>query len=163
MALSAGYTRTQIALHWASLAIIAWQFLGEDAMSDAWRAVRRGTDPGFSPLVAAHVFGGFLVLAFVLWRLMLRARRGKVAPPPGGNPVLERLAGAVHAGLYLLMAALPLSGAAAWFGGVELAAEAHEVLTSLLLTLIGLHVVGALYHQFWLKDGLIDRMKRPAP
>ena len=40
-------------------------------------------------------------------------------------------------------------------------AEAHELMKPLLLILEGLHVLGALYHQFVLKNGLIDRMKRP--
>ena len=30
-----------------------------------------------------------------------------------------------------------------------------------LLALVAVHVVAALWHQFWLKDGLMLRMKRP--
>jgi len=44
---------------------------------------------------------------------------------------------------------------------VEAAAEAHEVMKALLMVLAGLHVVAALWHQFWLKDGLLLRMKQP--
>ena len=63
--------------------------------------------------------------------------------------------------MFLDGSGLPITGGMAWFGGIEVMAEAHEVLTSLLLVLVGLHVVAALYHQFWLKDGLLMRMKRP--
>ena len=48
----------------------------------------------------------------------------------------------------------------AWFGGVDLAAQGHNVLKIVLLALVALHVLGALYHQFVLKDGLINRMRR---
>lgn len=48
---------------------------------------------------------------------------------------------------------IPLSGAANWFLGIEAAGEAHEVLTTVLLMLVGLHIAGALYHQFVLRDG----------
>ena len=45
-------------------------------------------------------------------------------------------------------------------GGVDLAAQGHNVLKIVLLALVALHVLGALYHQFVLKDGLINRMRR---
>ena len=51
---------------------------------------------------------------------------------------------------------------AAWFGGIDPAAEVHEVLRIVLLALVGAHVLAALWHQFWLKDGLMLRMKQPA-
>ncbi|MEY3308596.1 MAG: hypothetical protein RLZZ413_2634, partial [Pseudomonadota bacterium] len=40
------------------------------------------------------------------------------------------------------------------------AAEAHEVMTSLLLVVLAVHVAAALWHQFWLKDHLLRRMMR---
>jgi cytochrome b561 len=36
--------------------------------------------------------------------------------------------------------------------------EYHSLLSWVLLVLIGVHVLGALYHQFILKDNLIERM-----
>ena len=48
----------------------------------------------------------------------------------------------------------------AWFGGVALAAQGHNILKIALLALIALHVVGAVYHHFVLQDGLINRMRR---
>ncbi|MDR0807534.1 MAG: hypothetical protein LBE86_00095 [Gemmobacter sp.] len=34
-------------------------------------------------------------------------------------------------------------------------------MTTLLMVLVGLHVLAALWHQFWLRDGLMERMRRP--
>ena len=51
-------------------------------------------------------------------------------------------------------------GSLRWFGGVELAAQGHNILKIALLALVALHVVGAVYHHFVLKDGLINRMRR---
>lgn len=66
-----------------------------------------------------------------------------------------------HLALYALMILMPLSGLAAWFGGLEAAAEVHEAMKPLLLILVAVHVAAALWHQFWLKDGLLLRMKWP--
>ena len=67
---------------------------------------------------------------------------------------------ATHGILYLALLLSPLSGAAAWFGQVEMAANAHVALKFVLLAFVALHVAGALYHQFILKNGLIKRMMR---
>ena len=58
------------------------------------------------------------------------------------------------------MILMPLSGSVAWFGGVEVAAQGHNVLKIVLLALVALHVIGALYHQFILRDGTLARMRR---
>jgi len=157
-----GYSRLQIGLHWIVVLLIAAQFVLDDAIGEAWDAVERGAEIAFNPLVAAHVFGGIAVLVLGLARLGLRFGRG-VPAAPAGDPPLQRLAAhLVHVGLYALMIVVPVAGGMAWFGGIEAMAEVHEVLTSVLLAFVGLHVAGALYHQFWLKDGLLLRMKRPA-
>lgn len=153
------YSRTQIALHWAIFLLIAAQFLFHDYISDAWDKVEDGLPFEFHPLIAAHVFGGLLILVLVLWRIGLRVTRG--APPlPSKEPAAMKLAAhAAHLSLYALMVLAPVSGAVAWFGGVEAAAEAHEVFKTVLLLLVLLHVVAALYHQFYLKTNLMARMR----
>jgi cytochrome b561 len=154
-----GYSRGQIALHWIAALLVARQYLFKDGIEAAWSAFQKGAATGFDPLVLAHVAGGGLVLVLALWRLSIRARRG--APGvAGGSRGQRMLAQATHAGLYGLMLLLPLSGAVAWFGGVAAAADAHGVLKTLLLALVALHVLGALYHHFVLKDGVLNRMRR---
>lgn len=158
------YSATQIGLHWGVALLIALQFVFHDGIGDAWDDVERGREAGFDPLVPLHVLGGVLIAALTLWRLALRARRG--APPLPetghltGHPAMKLAASVTHGALYLLLLVLPMSGALAWFGGVEDAADAHETLTSLLLALVALHVGAALFHQFVLKDGLMRRMLR---
>ena len=154
-----GYTRLQIALHWGAALLIVQQYLFKDAIAAAWDAAAKGVEIAFNPLVLAHVAGGALVMLFALWRLSIKARRG--VPAMVGDSAAQRaLAKAAHVGLYALMILMPLSGSMAWFGGVDLAAQGHNVLKILLLALVALHVVGALYHHFVLKDGLINRMRR---
>lgn len=162
MAKPLGYSRAQIRLHWAVAVLIVAQVVLSDGISTAWREVSRGVEVSPTFLIAAHVIGGILVLAFALWRLMLRARRG-VPAPIAGQPRAQVLAGeAVHYALYGLMVLVPLSGMAAWFGGVAAAADAHEVLKTVLIALVALHILAALYHQVVRKDGLLLRMKRAA-
>lgn len=158
MPASKGYTRLQIILHWAVALLILQQFVFHDAISTAWDRFRDGIEVGFDPLVIAHVAGGALVMLLALWRLSIRTRRG--APPIDGDSAVQRLlARLTHVGLYALMILMALSGSLAWFGGVEVAAAGHNVLKVLLLGLIVLHVVGALYHQFVLRDGVMNRMR----
>lgn len=154
-----GYSRFQIALHWLVFALIAQQYVFKDAMSAAWDRIAEGLEAGFDPLVLAHVAGGALVLVFALWRLALRKMRG-VPPAIEANKVQGLLANLTHVGLYALMILMPISGSVAWFGGVEAAAQGHNLFKIALLALIALHVVGALYHQFVLRDGTLARMRR---
>jgi cytochrome b561 len=154
-----GYSRLQITLHWIVFALIAQQYIFKDAMSAAWDRFTDGQEVGFDPLVLAHVAGGALVLIFALWRLTLRARRG-VPPAIEASRVQGILAKLTHVGLYALMILMPVSGSVAWFGGVEAAAQGHNVIKIILLALVALHVAGALYHQFILRDGTLARMRR---
>ena len=56
---------------------------------------------------------------------------------------------------------LPVTGIATWFGGSALADTIHTTLKFPLLLLFLLHVLGALFQQFVLKTGLMQRMTRP--
>ncbi len=156
-----GYSARQIRLHWLVAVLIVLQFVLNEPMSAAWEMVENGQTPGFNWLVTSHVLGGVLVLIFALWRLVLRQTRGVPAPPETEPAPLRMLGHLGHLALYALMIALPLSGLAAWFGGIAAAAELHEAMKAALMALVALHVLAALWHQFWLKDGLMARMKQP--
>ncbi len=158
---SKGYSARQIRLHWMAAAVIVLQFVLHEPMSQAWDGIEEGRSPAFNWLVLAHIAGGALVLVFALWRLALRQTRG-VPPAPEGEAAPLRMAAHLgHLALYALMIAMPLSGMAAWFGGISAAAEAHETMKAALMALVAVHVLAAFWHQFWLKDGLMLRMKRP--
>jgi cytochrome b561 len=94
----------------------------------------------------------------------------------------HRAAVLVHWGLYFVMLMMPLSGLVmsqfagrevSWFGvfavpvflgeNKELAAQIKElhqhVWWPLLMTLVAVHVLAALWHQFIVKDGTMNRMR----
>lgn len=159
----AGYSSAQVALHWIVVALVAFQFVAHEGIEDAWRAYLRA-DPapeGSAALAAMHVAVGTLVLLAALARIYLRVSRG-APPPPAGEPrLLQLLAEAVHRLIYVLLIALPLSGAAAWFFGVRPAGTLHSLLTNVLLAAIVLHIAGALFQHFVRRSDVLMRMLRP--
>ena len=158
MAHPSGYSRTQIILHWVIAVLILFQFLFHDAMETAFQAIEDGTaEPGG---LHPHAVFGTIVLGLALWRLILRRRRGAPALPEGGNPIQDFIATWTHRVLYALLFLIPITGGMAWNGGLLIAAEVHGMLFFLALALIVLHIVGAIYHQYVLKDGLIRRMMK---
>ena len=155
-----GYSATQITLHWLVAGLILFQLIFGEDMGAAWRAVRQGTEPQMNFWVWAHIVVGIAVLLFVLWRLVLRFTRG--APEaPADSALMMQAATWGHRLLYAVMLLAPISGMAAWFGGVVAAAQAHELFKPVLILLVLGHVLAALYHQFIRKDGLLLRMRRP--
>jgi len=151
------YSRLQIRLHWLTAALVVAQVVFHERIVAAWDAVQDGLTPAFDPLVLAHVAGGIAVLGLAAWRLTLRARHG--VPPGQGSALARRAAHAGHLALYAVLIGLALSGAAAWFGGIEAAAQVHEVLKPVLLVLVAGHVAAALWHHFGLGDGTLTRMR----
>ncbi len=154
-----GYSRAQILMHWGIVLLLILSYISSDAMKAAWFAIHQGRD-AYGNTAAAHVWIGVAVVALGVARLGLRLGRGAPGLPEGGHPIADRIARLTHMGLYLLIILIPATGIGAWFGGFNLAGEVHEVLFNALMALVVLHVAGALYHQYVLKDGLIRRMMR---
>jgi cytochrome b561 len=129
-----------------------------------------------------HKSTGVLVLAVTLVRGLWRMTNPPPAPPDGVRPWEQRLACALHFGLYVLPLAMIASG---WlmvsasplpipihlpFGlavpnltGPDALIEArakftHEVLSKLIIGAVALHVMGALKHHFIGHDGVLLRM-----
>ncbi|MCJ8140063.1 cytochrome b [Falsirhodobacter halotolerans] len=155
-----GYTRTQIAIHWAIAALVVFNYIYSDGMGRAFDAMMRstpGSDTGFQP--AIHVWVGMAVLALIVLRMIVRLGQG--APEPGGSGILQSMAVWVHRALYALMLAVPVFGAVTWFGRIGATGDLHAVLANTLLIVAGLHAAAALAHQFILRDGLLMRMIRP--
>jgi len=158
-----GYSALQIALHWIVVVLVAFQFLAHDGMEDAWRAFLRGRSASVDEALMAnlHVAAGIAVLVLALARIFLRLTRG-APPPPADEPLLlQWSAEAVHFSIYVLLLALPVTGAAAWFLGLEEAGDLHELLQNLLLAAIALHVAGALFQHFVRRSQVLVRMFRP--
>ena len=158
-----GYSRTQVALHWTVLVLVASQFLAHDGIEEAWGAFRRDqpTPADAAVLTYLHIGAGTLVLLLALARIYLRMTRGAPAPPADEPRLLQLAAEGVHLLIYALLLLLPVSGAIAWFAGVEVAAEVHEWLKTVLLAAIALHVAGALFQHFVRRSDVLMRMLSP--
>lgn len=152
------YSKTQIILHWVVALLVVLQFVFNESIEDAWDGFLKGRPVVFDPLVFAHVAGGGAILVLVIWRMMMRRRQGAVAPVSGTSPFMARVTHLGHFALYGVLVLMALSGMSAWFGEVELAADVHGLLRIVTLALVGGHTAAALYHQFYLKDGLLQRM-----
>lgn len=136
--------------------------------------------PMMNRLFDLHRSLGLLALALILVRAWLRWR-GPLPPDVPGMPPLQTLVvKLVHLGFYGVLLALPILGwlgssafgaPVIFFGQVTLPALIgpdkalaetlfllHEIGAFSLIGLIVLHVLGVLYHQLVLRDGLLHRM-----
>ena len=167
----AAYGRVARVFHWLMAALLLWQ------VGVALTMVRLSED-WYHRLSFWHESSGILLLALVAGRLAWRLTH---PPPPLTAPPLMRLgAHAVHAALYVLLFAIPVTGylmnnalgfAVEPFGlfalpsvlapdralGFRLLAL-HFWLGMALLALFSLHLGAALLHHFVLRDGTLNRM-----
>lgn len=161
MSRPAGYSKTQIRLHWITAALVVLQYLLHEGIASAYDvALDTGTYTLSAPVVG-HSAGGLVILGLVIWRLMLRRERGVPGPPAGEPAVFQTLSHWAHLGFYALLIGLPITGVMAWGGQIEAAGDIHEVLRALLILLILAHVGAVVVHQVIWKTGLITRMTRP--
>ncbi len=158
MKTTTGYSLAQLALHWAIAALILFNYLWSEGMGGALRAHLSGADDSSGQV---HVWVGVAVLALAGLRLILRLGRGAPEAPGQPGSLAVRAAGWGHGLLYVLMIAVPLGGAIAWFGGVAALGEGHALVANLLMVVAGAHALMALFHHYILKDGLLLRMMRP--
>ena len=164
------YSKRMVIVHWLTLALVvaAW-FLG-DAVNEA-RHEGNATLMGY----AAHMLVGGTILLLILARLYFRSKDG--TPQPAGQSLMDKVAKGIHHGLYAVLVLLPASGIMqaatskvcdalrAWdasllpakFEGVP-AHGVHEILVTVLIVLAVVHILGAIKHQFIMKDGLMERM-----
>lgn len=158
-----GYSLIQIVLHWTIAALVVLQLLVNEGIQDAFKDKADGGQVDGEIGAVLHIAVGLSIFALAILRLTIRLVRGTPAPH-ATNPPLVNLAGsAAHVLLYAFLFAMPLSGAIAWFGGIELSAELHELGRLVLIPLIGLHALGALAEHFVFKTDALTRMLRPAP
>jgi cytochrome b561 len=160
-------------LHWAIVLLIVPQYFLAEAAHDLPNGVEK------LQLYTWHKSLGMLVLLLALVRIGWKlANRG--LPGPIGEPWQRKAAAAGHGLLYLLILAQPLTGwlmssAANYpvtlFGWFQFPAligenhdlhesleEVHELLFTLMLVVVAVHIAAALYHHFILRDGVLRRM-----
>jgi len=158
-----GYSGLQIVLHWIIAAFVLFQLVFGESMAEATDAAADGTPiaPADAALASAHYWVGIAILLLVALRLMLRLQRGAPEPLSSGGSALGRVAAIAHWLFYALLVLMPVTGLLAIYVSPELG-EVHEIGKPVFILLIAAHVAGALYHQFWLKDGTLRRMVIPA-
>lgn len=165
------YTAVSMAFHWtAAFLVIGLYGLGLSLESF-------GED--FEHL-AVPLHKSFGLLLFFLTMLRLAWRLATPQPAALDGPTWQRtLASGAHRALYGLLVAVPVSGIViswsagrpvAFFGLFELPAliakngaardlkELHEVLSNLMIALVGLHAAAAVWHHHVLKDATLTRM-----
>lgn len=154
----ASYSLTQILLHWAIALGVLVNYVFSDGMPRAFDAMMEGK-PADGWLSFFHVWVGVAILALVVVRIGVRLARGA---PEGQAGTLGLAAKAGHGVLYLLMIAVPIGGAITWFLKYDPTGELHGLGANALMIVAGAHSVVALFHHFYLKDGVLKRMLRPA-
>ena len=155
-----GYSRIQIVLHWTIAALVIFQLFVNEAMQHAFADRLDGEPVEDQAGALLHIAVGVTVLVLAAIRLAIRLRRG--APPPHEDTplVLRWLGLATHVLLYGFIFLMPLTGAAAWFLGLEFSAELHEIGRLVLVPAIGFHVIGALAEHFVFRNDTLMRMLR---
>ncbi len=171
-AVATRYDQVARLLHWSIAALILAAFalgLTIDDFPKSWKYA----------LIEVHKVIGVAILLLVLLRVVWRLRH-PVAPATELSSGMHRAATAAHAGLYLLMLAVPAIGItysllrgqgldlgfAAIPPLMEAAArtvsrpvkEVHELAAYALVGLAGLHALAALWHHLVLRDSVLRRM-----
>lgn len=160
-------------LHWLVVALLVIQFtLGKIAENLPLGPDKLGT-------LARHKSVGITILTLAVLRLAWRSFNPPPPLPP--MPRWQVLAARVsHTALYAFLFAMPLTGwmmssasnyPVSWFGLVQLPdfvapdadlkqmlRDTHGLLSNVLATLVGVHLLAALKHQFHDRDGLMFRM-----
>lgn len=157
-----GYSRIQIVLHWTIAVLVIFQLFVNEGVQHAF--ADRLDSEEMDELAGAllHVCVGVTILMLAAVRLAVRMIRGAPAPHVDAPAILRWLGVAVHVLLYGFIFAMPLTGAFAWFFGLEFAAELHELGRLILVPAIGLHVIGALGEHFVFRNDTLRRMLRAA-
>jgi cytochrome b561 len=174
------YSLPAIVLHWLIALIIIGTFSLGLVMTDI-----AGLTPAKLRYFSWHKWAGVTVLGLAALRLLWRL--GHRPPPlaPSTPAWQQGAAHALHALLYVLIIAVPLSGYAftlaagvpvKYFGLVDLPVlfgpdpvlkpvlrSVHYWLNMTMAAAVALHVAAALKHQFIDRDGLLARMSPFAP
>ena len=161
-----------VLLHWGLAAFIAAALI----LGALKMAPMPNTNPMKADALRAHMSGGLVILVLMLLRLVVRHATRHPPRASTGSGALDRLARISHSALYALVIAMTLSGLAMALqtGVLRLVVGGHPpippdfwafkirgihyLISRLLIALITLHVMGALFHTFILKDGLLGRM-----
>jgi cytochrome b561 len=169
------YEPAQRMLHWLMAAVILSAIaLGLYAVS----LPKEDASKGF--MFTLHKSFGMTALLLAIPRIVLRFVKGAPRYRVALDPLIRIAASAGHAALYVLMIAVPIGGyilscagdhSVPWFGLfnfprlvgpdkalAHIAENGHVVGAWILIVVIVVHVLAALWHQWFRKDGVLARM-----
>ena len=172
---TARYDRFSVALHWLMAALI----LGQIALG-VWMIGLPKDGTGLrASWFNVHKSWGMVLGLLILLRLAWALLRPRVAALPQARH-LQLAARGAHGLLYALMLVMPLSGffgsvfsgypirffgmklpkiAERWDAAKELLSVVHQASAMALVLLIALHVAAFFYHQYVMKEPLLQRMR----
>ncbi len=159
----AGYSGTQILLHWLIAALILFQVFYGDGMEHAYHALLKGKEANPNDVLEAniHVYVGFAVLALAVLRVIIRWTRGVPGAPAGQSGIKLWIAAATQFILYAIIFAMPITGAMAWFLGFATVGELHSYGEWLIYAAVLVHLAGALMQHYVAKTNVLVRMMKP--
>jgi len=153
------YHPIMVVLHWLTVVLI----LGSGFLADS----------GSSP-IDIHIILGALLLVTLIIRLIMRFTTKRPDWATTGNQFLNKLGELVHIGLYFFSFLILIAGGVIAYqrnlfayvmgsGSVThyrfaFLGSLHEIGWLAIIMLLFLHIGGALYHQFILKDNLFGRI-----
>ena len=117
-------------------------------------------------LLKFEITFALLFILFLVVRFVYMTRTQKSSLPPDTPRAQKALAKAVHYGMYIGMISIAFSGLVIgslyWLGLksgiiIETIIGWHEVSVSIVYWLVGLHLIGAIYHRFK-NDGVWQSM-----
>jgi cytochrome b561 len=157
-----GYSILQIGLHWLIAAIVLFQLVFGESMTEAFDAAEEGQavsafDQQFATL---HYWAGIIILILVALRLALRFAQGVPEIDQTLPGWMLQASTATHWAFYILLVGVPVTGLLGYYVDGPYG-DIHAWAKPVFIALIALHVLAALYHQFVRRDGLLLRMLAP--
>jgi cytochrome b561 len=161
MPVRSAYSLPQRLLHWLIALLVFFNLLFPDGMN-AWKhLVRNGQTPSPADISSAniHAYIGIAVLVLTIIRLAVRLSSGTPEAPSGQPALLHYIARVTHVLLYVLIFAMPLSGIAAYYFGIDTAGFVHGgPIKMLLWVVVVMHIFGALIQHFYFRSDVLRRM-----
>ncbi|WP_392551442.1 cytochrome b [Orbus wheelerorum] len=131
---------------------------------------------GMGNLFTLHKSIGVIIFFLTLWRIIVIIKQGLPKVLPKEEKFQRILSKSVQGIMYLLLLILPLSGylmsgrSMNFLGLIQIPSinlpnhvhgffhSVHIVTAYLLIALLCLHIFGAIYHHFWVKDNVLKSM-----
>jgi cytochrome b561 len=154
-----GYSFIQKAAHWSILGLCILQYPTAEAIQRTHAVNPFGLKPAPLDLFLhkVHAWSGWTILLLAVVLLGMRLFRGAPRLPPTMAAWQRRFAYATHFCLHAGILALAVTGTGTMYLSQGFA-PLHILLTKIGLGLVALHAAAALWHQFIIRDALLQRM-----